>query len=150
MPASLDLVQTIGSPRFVVPLDTVTYFVSSKYGYRGQRHHNGIDLAAAEGTPIRAAAPGKVVFEGFESGYGNFIEIEHEGGWRTLYAHTQANCKKLGEAVGSREVIASVGATGRSSGPHLHFEIRDPDYVPCNPSHFIFFRDRSALPEDEA
>lgn len=128
-----------GSPRFIVPLEAKSYFVSSPYGYRGERHHNGVDLAAEEGTPIRAAADGKVTYCGYEAGYGNFIEVEHAGGWRTLYAHTKVNCKRSGDIVKAFEVIGKVGSTGRSTGPHLHFEIRDPeDKVSVVPEfHFV-------------
>ena len=128
----------MGSPKFIVPLDT--YFVSSEYGLRGERHHNGVDLAAEEGSPIKAAADGRVIYCGYESGYGNFIEVEHAGGWRTLYAHTKINCKQSGDYVKVSEVIGKVGSTGRSTGPHLHFEIRDPQYQPLNPALFMFLR----------
>ena len=139
-------IQCRNSPSFRCPLDL--YFVSSGYGYRGERHHNGVDLAAEEGTPIRAAAAGTVVFSGYEAGYGNFIEVEHEGGWRTLYAHTKTNCKKIGDPVKAKEVIGEVGSTGRSTGPHLHFEIRDPYNVPKNPALFMFFNKRRSLPAE--
>ncbi|QDZ19984.1 M23 family peptidase domain-containing protein [Chloropicon primus] len=141
------LVKRSDSPRFARPLDDSSYFVSSRYGQRGESHHNGVDLAAEEGTPIRAAADGRVVVAGFEPGYGNFMEIEHEDGWRTLYAHTQRNYRKIGEFVKAKDVVACVGSTGRSSGPHLHFEIRDPKDAPQNPASFVFFSSRRTLPE---
>ena len=116
------------------------YFVSDVYGLRGDRgrHHNGVDLAAEEGTPIRAAAPGEVIAVNFESsGYGHFIELQHAGGWRSLYAHALAIHKQVGEEVRSGEIIAAVGSTGRSTGPHLHFEIRDPTDAPRDPALFV-------------
>ena len=132
----------LDSPRFASPLERRAFFVSSEYGLREHnRHHNGIDLAAEAGTPIMAAADGVVaVSRHEEGGYGNFVEVEHDGGWRTLYAHCEAsNLRRVGEAVGRGDVIARVGSTGRSSGPHLHFEIRDPSDDPQDPSHFVFF-----------
>ena len=137
------------SPRFASPLERRAFFVSSEYGLREHnRHHNGIDLAAEAGTPIMAAADGVVaVSRHEEGGYGNFVEVEHEDGWRTLYAHTQRNYRKIGEFVKAKDVIACVGSTGRSSGPHLHFEIRDPQDAPLNPAEFVFFSSRRTLPD---
>ncbi|MBD3794140.1 MAG: peptidoglycan DD-metalloendopeptidase family protein [Campylobacterales bacterium] len=83
--------------------------------------HLGTDFGARRGTPIMAAADGKVVFSGWKGGYGNVVEIQHEDGYKTLYAH-QSRCKvRIGQWVKRGEVIGYVGSSGRSTGPHLHF-----------------------------
>ncbi len=104
--------------------------VSSGFGVRHDplhgriRRHTGVDIAAAQGTPIAAAAAGKVVFAGRRGGYGNLVEIEHADGQRTRYAHTARMLVKVGDEVKPGQAIATVGSTGRSTGPHLHFEVK--------------------------
>ena len=88
------------------------------------RFHRGIDIAAAAGTPIRAARSGTVVFSGRLAGYGNTIILEHAGGYRTLYGHASRNLVKEGEAISAEQVIGEVGSSGRSTGTHLHFELQ--------------------------
>lgn len=88
------------------------------------RFHKGIDLAAASGTPIGAAAEGTVVFSGRNKGYGNMVMLEHADGRRTLYAHASRLFVKVGDQVRRGQTIAAVGSTGHSTGPHLHFEVR--------------------------
>jgi flagellar protein FlgJ len=87
------------------------------------KFHTGVDLAAPRGTPIQAAADGKVVFAGRQRGYGNTVIIEHADGRRTRYAHAETLLVERGETVKSGQTIAKVGSTGRSTGPHLHFEV---------------------------
>lgn len=92
---------------------------------RKQRRHLGIDLAAPRGTDIFAAHEGVVIYSGSGfRGFGKMILVEHPAGWATLYAHLSRSDVKMGERVEIGQPIAAVGNTGRSSGPHLHFELR--------------------------
>jgi murein DD-endopeptidase MepM/ murein hydrolase activator NlpD len=86
------------------------------------RHHNGIDIAIPEGTPIKAVAPGIVVYSGLRSGYGYTVLIEHDNGMITIYGHNNRLLVAQGQPVDSETTIALSGNTGRSTGPHLHFE----------------------------
>ncbi len=126
--------QGVGTGSFILPLSEIT--VSSGFGSRWGRTHAGLDLAASKGTSILAADSGTVTFSGECEGYGNLIIIDHQNGFTTYYAH----CSVLYAAVGARpekgEVIAAVGSTGNSTGPHLHFEIRKDD-EPLNPSDYL-------------
>ncbi len=104
--------------------------LSSNFGWRrdpftGQRAwHAGVDIAAQEGSPVRAAMDGVVSFSGQKGGYGNVVIVDHGGGVQSVYGHNKANGVMEGQAVKAGQVIAQVGQTGRSTGPHLHFEIR--------------------------
>ncbi|HSN14637.1 MAG TPA: M23 family metallopeptidase, partial [Anaeromyxobacteraceae bacterium] len=104
------------------PLKGVLY---GRYGVRERRRHDGIDLAAPEGTPVLAAAAGTVIYAGEQPGYGAIVILRHEGGLVTLYAHNQRLLVKEGERVARGEPIARVGQSGKTSGPHLHFEVRE-------------------------
>jgi murein DD-endopeptidase MepM/ murein hydrolase activator NlpD len=98
--------------------------VTSPFGMRWGRMHEGIDIGAATGTPIHAAASGTVVYAGWESGYGNFVLIDHGGGLATAYGHQSAIAVGTGQGVAQGQVIGYVGCTGHCFGPHLHFEVR--------------------------
>ena len=98
--------------------------VNSGFGPRGSGMHDGIDIAAPEGTPIHAVERGEVIFSDQLRGYGNIVILRHTGGLVSVYAHNQANLVREGDKVERGDVIAKVGSTGRVSGPHLHFEIR--------------------------
>jgi len=88
------------------------------------RRHDGVDIKAPFGTPIKAAASGKVGFSGWLRGYGNVVILEHEGGFYTVYAHNSLNLVKEGEWVEEGQIVAQVGSSGKAEGAHLHFEIR--------------------------
>lgn len=97
--------------------------VSSYFGPRWGRPHNGIDLAANQGDEIRASRSGEVLIAGTVPGYGETVILLHEDGSRTLYAHCSRLLVKSGQRVRQGQVVALVGSTGQSTGPHLHFEI---------------------------
>ena len=101
-----------------------------------QKNHSGLDIAAPRGTPIEAAAAGKVVFSGWRGGYGNQIIVEQADGKQISYAHAEQLLVKVGDRVQAGQPIATVGSTGRSTGPHLHFEIRE-NGRPVNPLPMI-------------
>jgi murein DD-endopeptidase MepM/ murein hydrolase activator NlpD len=107
-----------------------------RYGVRSGKRHDGIDLAAPEGTAIGAAAAGTVIYAGEQSGYGSIIILRHADGLVTLYAHCSALLVEEGREVRHGEAIAKVGQTGRTSGPHLHFEVREGTR-PRNPLLFL-------------
>ncbi len=105
--------------------------VSSAFGHRHDpltgesRFHHGVDVAAPEGSPVKAALAGRVVFAGARGGYGNVVEIEHEDGRTSRYAHLSAIAVEPGDAIAAGARLGAVGSTGRSTGPHLHFELRN-------------------------
>jgi len=104
--------------------------VSSKFGLRKDpftgedRMHAGIDIAARKGAVIKASLSGRVVFSEFQEGYGNVVVLDHGHGFTTLYAHNSDNLVDSGDWVEQGSPVARVGSTGRSTGPHLHFEVR--------------------------
>ena len=122
-----------------LPVDGV---ITSTMGFRNDpfngklTHHNGLDIAAPTGTPVKPVAPGTVIFSGWKKGYGNTVILEHEDGMITVYAHHSRNSVSEGERVDLGTVIAATGSTGRSTGPHLHFEAWrngtniTPDFMP--------------------
>jgi murein DD-endopeptidase MepM/ murein hydrolase activator NlpD len=121
------------APAHPMPTEAIGHAVgrvTSQFGERRDpftgehRAHHGIDFAAPAGTPIRAAADGVVRFAGKRGGYGNVVIVEHADGTETRYAHCKELSVQRGAAVSAGENIATVGSTGRSTGPHLHFELR--------------------------
>jgi murein DD-endopeptidase MepM/ murein hydrolase activator NlpD len=130
-PARLDLPS--GSA-FMWP---ITYGkLTSRFGPRGATFHDGIDIGAPVGTPVYAAREGRVLYSDRLSGYGNVIIIGHGAGYATVYAHNSSHAVRTGDQVRQGQVIGWVGATGRASGPNLHFEVRK-DNVARNPLHFL-------------
>ncbi|MBX3026635.1 M23 family metallopeptidase [bacterium] len=110
-----------GAPKLTWPLSGP---VTSQYGRRGRRHHDGIDIGAAPGTGVRAAASGTVAYAGSVRGYGRMIIILHDGGFATVYAHNARQHVRAGARVRRGDLIATVGRSGRTTGPNLHFEVR--------------------------
>jgi murein DD-endopeptidase MepM/ murein hydrolase activator NlpD len=98
--------------------------VTSPFGWRWGRMHEGIDIGASYGSGIHAAAAGTVIYCGWESGYGNLVVIDHGGNLATAYGHQSAIAVTCGQQVSQGQVIGYVGSTGHSTGPHLHFEVR--------------------------
>jgi murein DD-endopeptidase MepM/ murein hydrolase activator NlpD len=98
--------------------------VVSPFGMRWGRMHEGIDIAVPAGTPIHAAASGRVVYAGWMDGYGNLVAIDHGRGLSTAYAHQSSIAVGLGQTVSQGQTIGYVGCTGHCFGPHLHFEVR--------------------------
>jgi murein DD-endopeptidase MepM/ murein hydrolase activator NlpD len=110
--------------------------VTSDFGPRGATHHDGIDISTELGAPVRAARAGRVLYSDALRGYGNLIIVEHDDGYATVYAHNRENRVSYGTEVRQGDVIASVGESGKTSGPNLHFEIRK-DNVARNPLFYL-------------
>lgn len=116
--------------------------LSSGFGYRtdpfagSPAFHAGLDFKGPTGAPIYSAARGRIDFAGQRPGYGNVVEVDHGNGLRTRYAHMSAFRARTGESVNAGQIIGAVGSTGRSTGPHLHFEVR-LNGQPVNPRPFL-------------
>jgi murein DD-endopeptidase MepM/ murein hydrolase activator NlpD len=136
---SRDLSQSTERPErqsyngFVWPVNGT---VNSVFGPRGASFHDGIDIAAPEGTLILALERGEVIYSDHLRGYGNMVIIRHADGFASIYAHNQMNLVREGQVVAKGEVIGKVGSTGRVSGPHLHLEIRK-DNVAQDPLRYL-------------
>lgn len=111
--------------------------VTSGFGLRGGTSHQGIDLAAPIGTPIRVPLDGTVIDSGPASGFGMWVRVSHDDGTITVYGHINRSFVRVGERVQAGEVIAEVGNQGRSSGPHLHFEVINPGGTTINPRPWL-------------
>lgn len=120
---------------FVRPTSGV---VTSRFGARWGRTHTGIDIGAPTGTAIKAAASGTVIFSGWKGTLGKLVVISHGNGVQTYYAHCSSLLVSSGQTVSAGQLIAKMGSTGRSTGPHLHFEIRLNGYA-INPQSYIGF-----------
>jgi murein DD-endopeptidase MepM/ murein hydrolase activator NlpD len=124
----------------VMPVEGGWY--SSNFGWRidpfngARAFHDGMDFMAEVGTLAVAAAGGVVIYSDWHPQYGNMIEIDHGNGLITRYAHLSKRLAKIGDVVLSGREIGQVGSTGRATGPHLHFEVRQ-NGAPLNPSHFL-------------
>ncbi len=126
---------------FVAPLKG--YAINSAFGLRrlagepAARQHKGVDMAAPQGTSVFVACEGEVLRTGYDAGgYGRFIEVRHPNGMSTLYAHLSRVDVSRGDRIASGERIGLVGSTGRSTGPHLHFEVRR-DHAQVNPTSVL-------------
>ena len=122
----------------VPPLPVAYDYISSPFGKRWGRQHQGIDFAASVGQPIYATKAGKVIHSGWEFGYGKSVVIDHGHGLQTRYAHCSKLLVKVGAEVDKGEEIGLVGSTGHSTGPHLHFEVI-VDGVRKNPAWYYAF-----------
>ena len=127
----------------VMPINIADYTMSSGYGWRvdpiygSSKFHEGLDFAASKGTDVFATGDGKVNIAGREKGYGNCIDIDHGYNYVTRYAHLSEILVKPGEEVKRGQLIGKVGSTGKSTGPHLHYEVRYKD-TPQNPVNYYF------------
>ena len=130
--STLDQARQIGFQR---PLREIQ--ITSPFGRRDGRPHEGIDFQAPEGTPFYAAADGIVVFAGSSiNGYGNTVILLHAGRYSTLYAHASALIVQPGETILKGQALGYVGETGNATAPHLHFELRH-ELAPLNPAHYV-------------
>lgn len=111
-----------GSGRLAAPVSALN--VTSGFGPRWGRTHLGVDLGMPSGSPVSAADAGNVIFAGYCGSYGNLVKVDHGNGMITYYAHCSKLLVRQGQAVEKGTVIAEVGSTGNSTGPHLHFEVR--------------------------
>ncbi len=140
--ARIRAAQTGGSSQAPAPSGNGTFIwpvsgpVTSPFGMRWGRMHEGIDIAAPSGTPIKAAGSGTVIYSGWMEGYGNLVVIDHGNGLATAYAHQSAIAAALGQHAAQGQVIGYVGSTGHSFGPHLHFEVR-VNGVPVDPLGYL-------------
>lgn len=140
LPAYASLESISVSEALAKPLDKAS--ITSLFGYRKNpvsgkySFHSGLDLAAPHGSNIYAVLGGTVRTSGFESGYGNYIIIDHGGGLSSLYAHCSEIIAKVGDIVSKGDVVALVGSTGNSTGPHLHIELRKNNKR-CDPYELI-------------
>ena len=125
-------------------LPVTTGYFSSNFGYRidpfngRSAFHTGVDFIAAPGSPIFAAAGGVVSASEWHNEYGNMVDIDHDNGLTTRYAHLSQKSVVVGDVVLKGQIIGSLGQTGRATGPHLHFEVRE-NSVPLNPNRFLNF-----------
>ncbi|KAM3098806.1 peptidoglycan DD-metalloendopeptidase family protein [Phormidesmis sp. 146-35] len=127
-----------GSGKFAGYIWPAKGMLTSPYGWRWGRMHKGIDIAAPIGTPIVAAAPGKVITAGWnDGGYGNLVEVKHADGSVTLYGHNNRILVKVGQQVAQGQQIAEMGSTGFSTGPHSHFEVHLPGQGAVNPIAYL-------------
>ncbi|MGV6801413.1 MAG: M23 family metallopeptidase [bacterium] len=126
---------TTSEYRFVKPVAT-QYQVTSHFGQRGGRPHEGTDFAVKLRTPIMASADGKVTTAAIWRGYGKIIIVNHGNGWTSRYAHLSTIDVEAGQYVKAGEQIGRSGKSGNATGPHLHFEIRQND-IPLNPEDFL-------------
>ena len=115
---------SVGSGKFIWPLKSGKYTITSRYGPRWGRFHSGVDLGLPTGNKVFAADGGIVVSAGYSGGYGYMIAIDHQNGMETRYAHNSKLLVDVGDEVFQGMEIAKSGNSGNSTGPHLHFEIR--------------------------
>jgi murein DD-endopeptidase MepM/ murein hydrolase activator NlpD len=135
IPTTLPIAQGYYSSNFGSRIDPIT---------GRQSHHTGVDLIAPQGTPVLAAAGGIVSAVEFQAEYGNIVDVDHENGLTSRYAHLSKSMVKVGDVVMKGQSIALVGQTGRVTGPHLHFEVREKG-IPLNPNKFLSLGNKDIL-----
>lgn len=118
-------------------LEPVSGTITSRFGTRSRGLHTGLDIATSSGTPIKASASGVVTYAGYKGSYGYMIVINHGNGVETYYCHCSRLYVSAGASVSQGEVIAAVGSTGNSTGPHLHLEVRVGG-VAKNPQNYVY------------
>ena len=135
--------KTLEAGYMILPIQDNEYVITDAYGKRdpviignktSKDFHSGTDFAAKKGTPVRSTAKGNVIDTGYSEIYGNYIEIRHTETTTTFYAHLDSVNIKVGNSVKGGQIIGTVGSTGFSTGPHLHYEIK-VNNIPINP-HF--------------
>ena len=132
---------------FPTGMPTKKGYISSEYGQRlnpitkKNNLHKGIDIANKTETDITSLAAGEVIFSGKKYGYGNLVEISHLNGYVTRYAHNNRNLVKVGDLVKKGQLIAKMGSTGHSTGPHVHLEVlKNNKHI--NPNKFIYYKEK--------
>ena len=122
--------------------------ISSRFGGRanpfsgyGGEIHLGLDFRGEVGDPVKATASGVVNYASMQNGYGNIVRITHENGYETLFAHLSQIDVQMGQTIKAGDVVGKLGSTGRSTGPHLHYEIRK-DGTPIDPERFLTLSSR--------
>lgn len=116
--------------------------VTSEFGHRNDpitgahKHHDGLDIAMVEGTPLRPLRAGTITFSGKKGGYGNVVIVDHGGGFESVYAHLKDSAVNVGDRVTAAQVIGHSGNSGRSTGPHLHLEVREHGHA-VDPAQFL-------------
>jgi len=145
LPQNIAAIDLNSATNFILPIAGAV--ISSGFGWRvhpitGERRlHKGVDFAAPTGTPIFAASDGVVTEAGWtDGGYGNIVELRHSDGSITLYAHTNRVYVSKGQAISRGQAIAEVGSTGRSTGPHLHFEMQPDGKTAVDPMDYLQMR----------
>ena len=131
----LTLKENLSTLDFNVPIKNPV--ITSRFGWRSSGYHYGIDLAAPTGTSITSAESGIITYADWCGNYGYLVKVQHSGGYETYYAHCSKIIAKVGDEVAKDQEIAKVGSTGRSTGPHLHMEIRY-EGSPLNPEVFLY------------
>jgi len=125
----------VGNGTFIWPANN--HYLSG-YDYSPETNHYGIDIAGNEGEAVFAVDNGVVVYAGWNDwGYGNVVVIDHGNGWQSLYAHMSSYNVSCASYVYQGDIIGTIGSTGNSSGPHLHFELRSDTYGKANPWNFL-------------
>ena len=139
----LRVIQTTSDPAFIPNMWAHLGKINNEFGFRrnpfgGRTYefHPGMDIDGERGEVVVAPANGTVIFAGYKGGYGNMVEIDHGNGLTTLYGHLSKIDVEVGDTIARNQSFAFIGSTGRSTGPHLHYEVRLNDR-PINPRHFL-------------